>query len=187
VLTQKGDPAAVHGATVRLVLRALVEAAEPAEIPPGRVEKEHIDLMVSDAGLLLFPELIHRAAAQDAQPVEFGGVIEPHGDIDILGFVNETSSARARGLHSGGRGDRPKKRDSAYGRNARERGGNILSRYAEISVPNQRVAVIVIQPTLIPAALGCSVHGSLSCSVKGSDLPAGVNKSGGVSYARGLV
>lgn len=44
VLTQKGDPAAAHGVAFRLVLRALIEAAESAEICAGRVEDKHVDL-----------------------------------------------------------------------------------------------------------------------------------------------
>ena len=102
VLPQERHLAAPVGAAFGLVLRALVEAAETAEILAGRVEKEHLDLIVGDADLLLLPELIHRAAAQEAQPLEFSGVIEPDGEIHIFGFVNMTlSPACPRGLHSG--------------------------------------------------------------------------------------
>ncbi len=38
------------------MLRTLIHAAEPAEILAGRVEKEHIDLMVGDADLLSLPK-----------------------------------------------------------------------------------------------------------------------------------
>ena len=85
VLPQKRHLAAPVGAAFGLVLRALVEAAETAEILAGCVEKEHVDLMVGDADLLLLPELIDRAAAQEAQPLEFSGVIEPDGEIHIFG------------------------------------------------------------------------------------------------------
>ena len=68
-LSPKGNVAAVHGAALRLVLRALIEPAEPAAICAGSVEKEDVDLMVSNADLLVLPELAHRAAAQDPQPL----------------------------------------------------------------------------------------------------------------------
>jgi hypothetical protein len=102
VLPQKRHLAAAVGAAFGLVLRALVEAAETAEILAGRVEKKHIDLMVGDADFFLRPELIHRAAAQEAQRLEFSDVIEPDGEIHIFGLVNTTSSpACPLGLHSG--------------------------------------------------------------------------------------
>jgi hypothetical protein len=51
----------------------------------------------------------------------------------------------------------------------------MLGRCAEVRIPHQRVAVVLVQLALVPAALDCSVHGSHWGSVKGSDLPAGVN------------
>ena len=66
VLTQKRHLAAVGLAALRLVLRALIEAAESAEIRTGGIEQEHIDLMVGDADLPFLPEQIHRVAAQQA-------------------------------------------------------------------------------------------------------------------------
>jgi hypothetical protein len=66
----------------------LIEPAEPTEIYAGSVEEEHVDLMVSDADLLA-------SAAQEPHPLELGGVIEPHGDIDILGRVKMEVSSHA--------------------------------------------------------------------------------------------
>jgi len=66
VLSQKRHLAAIGCAALRLVLRALIEAAESAEIRAGGVEQEHVDLMVGDADLPFLPEQIHRVAAQEA-------------------------------------------------------------------------------------------------------------------------
>ena len=66
VLSQKRDLAAIGCATLRLVLRASIEAAESTEIRAGGVEQEHVHLMVGDADLPFLPEQIHRVAAQEA-------------------------------------------------------------------------------------------------------------------------
>ena len=71
VLSQKRHLAAIGCAALRLVLRALIEAAESAEMRAGgvdqeHVDQEHVDLMVGDADLPFLPEQIHRAAAQEA-------------------------------------------------------------------------------------------------------------------------
>ena len=63
VLSQKRHLAAIGCAALRLVLRALIEAAESAEIRAGGVEQEHVDLMVGDADLPFLPEQIHCVAA----------------------------------------------------------------------------------------------------------------------------
>jgi hypothetical protein len=66
VLSQKRHLAAIGCAALRLVLRALIEAAESAEMRAGGVDQEHVDLMVGDADLPFLPEQIHRVAAQEA-------------------------------------------------------------------------------------------------------------------------
>jgi|KBSMisStaDraftv2_1062788.scaffolds.fasta_scaffold990151_1 hypothetical protein len=71
VLSQKRHLAAIGCAALRLVLRALIEAAESAEMRAGgvdqeHVDQEHVDLMVGDADLPFLPEQIHRVAAQEA-------------------------------------------------------------------------------------------------------------------------
>src|SRR5688572_9859992 len=58
VLLEKGEIAATVHATLRLVFRALIEAAQATDVLVSRVEQEHVDLMVSDAHLLLVPESV---------------------------------------------------------------------------------------------------------------------------------
>ncbi len=58
MLLQKSHVPAALRSTLRLVLRALVEVAEPTEILSRHVEKEDVDLMLSDAHLLVLPQSI---------------------------------------------------------------------------------------------------------------------------------
>ena len=58
MLPKKCHLTTAFGAALRLVFRALIEAAQATEVLVSRVEQEHVDLMVSDAHLLLVPESV---------------------------------------------------------------------------------------------------------------------------------
>ena len=92
MLPQKRDAAAALGATLRFVFGALIEVAQPAEILALGVEKEDINLMVSNADLVLLPQLTYRARRQDAQPIKINLAIEPHGQVNVFRFMETTSS-----------------------------------------------------------------------------------------------
>jgi hypothetical protein len=55
MLPQKWHESTALRPTLRLVFRALIEVAEPTEILSRHVEQEDVDLMVSDAYLLVLP------------------------------------------------------------------------------------------------------------------------------------
>jgi hypothetical protein len=58
VLLEKGEFAATVHAALRLVFRALIEAAKATEVPVSRIKEEDVDLMVSDAHFLVVPESV---------------------------------------------------------------------------------------------------------------------------------
>ena len=58
MLAEKRGVPATLSTTLWLVFRALAEVAQASEIPAGRVQQEGVDLVVSDADLLVVPESI---------------------------------------------------------------------------------------------------------------------------------
>lgn len=85
----EGNRAAAGNQAIRFALRALVEAAQPAEVAIGcRLEQKYIRLMSGDAGPS--PGFISRSqdkvagTAQFTQPAEG---IEPDGEIEIFAFM----------------------------------------------------------------------------------------------------
>ena len=88
VLSQKGDLPAVLGSALRLVFRALVKATQPSQVVARRrVNQKDIDLMMGDTDFVLMPQLIHGAAAQEAESIEISRGVEPNGEIDVFRFV----------------------------------------------------------------------------------------------------
>jgi hypothetical protein len=162
VLTQKRDTPAVRGATIGLVFRTLVEAAETAEICARPVDKKHIDLMVSDAHLLVVPERVNRTATQDTQTIEVLGIIDPDGHVDVLGFVKGGSAAaHAARFESRSGCDRAKQGHSTNGTLAREGGGNVLGRFAEMRVAGEDESVDVEKARVVFVVPDGTIHGCL--------------------------
>ena len=58
VLLEKGEFTAIVHAALRLVFRALIEAAKLTKVPVSRIKEEDVDLMVSDAHFLVVPESV---------------------------------------------------------------------------------------------------------------------------------
>jgi hypothetical protein len=75
MLLQERHLAAAFCLALRLMFRALIEVAESPLVLARRVEKEDVNLMMSDPYRLLLPELMHCAAAKYAQLIEIDRAI----------------------------------------------------------------------------------------------------------------
>jgi len=91
VLLEKGHVSASRCATLRLVFRTLIESAEATDVLPLCVQQEDVNLMMRDAELLLMPESLQRLRRKPSQIIQAADTIEPHCQVNVFGFVHETS------------------------------------------------------------------------------------------------
>ena len=92
MLLEKRHVSASRCATFRLVFRTLIESAEATDVLSLWVQQEDVNLMMRDSELLLMPESLQRFRRKPSKIIQVADTIEPHCQVNIFGFVYETSS-----------------------------------------------------------------------------------------------
>ncbi len=91
VLLEKRHVSASRCATFRLVFRTLIESAEATDVLSLCVQQEDVNLMMRDAELLLMPESLQCSRRKPSKIIQVADTIEPHCQVNVFGFVHETS------------------------------------------------------------------------------------------------